>query len=617
MSTTNFNSTTRMYYLMTCFCLIVVGLKGCTEKQEKHPNVILIMTDDQGYGDVRAHGNPYIHTPNLDKLHGESVRFVDFHVNPFCSPTRAALMTGRLSDRSQVRSTIYLRNHLSREETTMAEFFKATGYQTGQFGKWHLGRNYPYRPIDRGFDQWVGLGDGGLGTASDYWGNDRMNDHYYRNGVWEFFEGFGTDVFFDEAMKFIEGAGGDPFFVYLATNIPHGPMNVMPEWREPWEGQDIPGTSPWGDVVDLYATLARFDQNVGRLRTFLEEKGLDENTILIFLTDNGTANGAQAYNAGMRGRKGSLYEGGHRVPCFIHWPKGGMDQGVDVDRFTAHIDLLPTLIEVCGLQTPERGHLDFDGRSLVPLLRDPGAAWADRTLIMHVQNTMEYPEKGRSTLVATERWRLVNGRELYDIVADFSQENDVADQHPEVVADLSDRYEAYWEASGLGYHPYPRPVIGSGYDKETWLTSDGWVIDRREPHTWNQVHVLAGVKNSGYWLVEIARKGTYCFDVRRWPKELDHPIAAALPADTNSDITCLGEPVIVEHGEAIPAAKVRLRVGDRQMEKEVGPADVRAVFEMPLPPGPTVVRAWLLDGDNNEWGAYYVYASLREQSVAP
>lgn len=327
--------------------LLTSQLVSCQEKSPRPPNVILIMTDDQGYGDIAAHGNPIVQTPHLDKLHSESVRFTDFHVNSFCAPTRAALLTGRMSDRTHVRTTVLGRNFLNREETTMAEFFQASGYNTGLFGKWHIGHNYPYRPIDRGFDRWVGQG-GGTGSANDYWGNDRLDDHYYYNGEWKQIDGFGTDVFFDETMKFIKESGENPFFIYLPTYAPHGPMNILPEWRRQYQGLgDAPKAPFWGDTWDLYATLTRFDYNIGRLREFLRENNLDENTILVFTTDNGSSDGDMVFNAGMRGRKGSKFEGGHRVPLFVYWPDGGLTGGRDIDRFTWHFDLLPTFIELC------------------------------------------------------------------------------------------------------------------------------------------------------------------------------------------------------------------------------------------------------------------------------
>ncbi len=550
---------------------------------------------------MACHGNPVIKTPNLDALHAESVRFTNFHVNAFCSPTRASLLTGRMSDRTHVRTTIYSRNHLNRDETTMAEFFKATGYRTGHFGKWHLGRNYPYRPIDRGFDQWVGHGDGGTGTSSDYWGNDKMNDTYWRNGKWEKFSGFCTDIYFDESMKFIERNKGKPFFVYLATNVPHSPWNVPRAWREQYEG-GLPDRT-----VDFYATISRFDYNLGRLRRFLADEKLGDNTIIIYLTDNGTSGGDKVFNAGMRGKKGSVYEGGHRVPCFIHWAAGGINKVVDIDRLTSHFDLLPTLIELCSLEAPARGHLKFDGRSLVPLLKDSETKWPDRTVFMHVQNVREEPVKWMNSVVMTEKWRLINGRELYDIKTDPSQKRDIADKHPEVVADLRQRYERHWDELDMAGYPYPRPIIGSRFEQETWLAPDAWIRDRQGPQTWDQSHVRSGANNSGFWPVEIAADGTYRFDVRRWPKELNHPISASLPPPAGGDIDSQGRTVRPGQGKAIPSKAVELTVGTKKMEAQISDSDVSARFDAKLNAGPTDVRAWLIDAKGSKRGAYYIY----------
>jgi len=598
--------------------LFMAGIGGAAEVQRdlnkanpnprdvlvQRPNVILILTDDQGYGDLACHGNPVIRTPHLDKLHSEAVRFTNFHVNAFCAPTRAALMTGRMSDRTHVRTTVYGRNHLNRDEVTMAEFFKASGYRTGHFGKWHLGRNTPYRPMDRGFDQWVGHGDGGTGTSSDYWGNDKMNDTYWRNGKWETFSGFCTDIYFDESMRFIEASNDEPFFVYLATNVPHSPWNVPREWREPYEeNSELPSAT-----VDFYATLSRFDYNLGRLRSFLAHRALDENTLIVYLTDNGTSGGDRVFNAGMRGRKGSVYEGGHRVPCFMHWPAGGINKATDIDRLTNHFDLLPTLIELCSLESPTRRHLEFDGKSLVPLLKDADASWPDRSLFLHVQNVREIPVKWLNSVVLTEQWRLIQGKELYDIKRDPSQKQNVAHKHPSVVAELRQRYEHHWAELDMAHHPYERPIIGSPHEAETWLAPDAWILDKATPHTWNQSHVRAGADNSGFWPVEIASPGTYQFDVRRWPKELDLPVTAALEAQRTSDIDSQGRPVQPGKGTAIPAVRVELVVGEETYEMKLSDGDAGARFDVPLPAGPTNIRAWLIDAQGNKRGAYYVYA---------
>lgn len=583
---------------------------GCKEQagQIPRPNVILIMTDDQGYGDLACHGNPYIETPNLDRLHAESVRFTNFHVNPFCAPTRAALMTGRFSDLTHVRTTINGRNHLNVNETTMAEYFKSSGYATGHYGKWHLGRNYPFRPMDRGFDKWVGHGDGGTGTASDYWGNDKMNDTYTRDGEWEKFEGFSTDIYFDETMKFIDGIKDEPFFVYLATNVPHAPWNVLEGSREKYEGKLKEYERPKGrSVVDFYSTITRFDENLGRLRKYLSENGLSENTILIFLTDNGTSGGGTVYNAGMKGIKGSVYEGGHRVPCFIHWPTKKLNTATDIDRMTSHIDILPTLIDLCDLKTPKKNSHKLNGKSWIGLLAGKVDNWQDRTLFLHSQNITQQHEKWKNSVVATDEWRLVNQYELYNILKDPGQKVNVAAENTEMIVKLQQQYEQYWKDIEEGKSALQRTVIGSGKINETWLTSDAWVPESIAPHTWNQSHVNNGVKNFGYWPVTIANNGTYHFEVRRWPKEVNIPINSAPDAEIMSDIYSKANPVLMQPGKIIPTEKVNLRIGEEYFEKYISLKDEQADFVVELSKGDTDVQAWLIDSKGNEHPAYYVY----------
>ena len=450
----------------------------------------------------------------------------------------------------------------------------------------------------------MGHGDGGTGTSSDYWGNDKMNDTYWRNGQWERFSGFCTDIYFDEAMKFIEASADEPFFVYLATNVPHGPWNVPRAWTRPYEGQDgLPSSTK-----DFYATLSRFDKNLGRLRTFLSQQGLDESTLIVYLTDNGTSGGDRVFNAGMRGRKGSVYEGGHRVPCFMHWPGGGLDKPKDINRLTHHFDLLPTLIDLCSLKAPARAYLDFDGRSLVPLLRNTDAPWPDRTAFMHVQNVRETPVKWLNSVVMTDQWRLIQGEALYDIRRDPGQTRDVSHDHGDVVTDLRTQYERHWDEVNLAANPYARPIIGSPQQKEAWLVPDAWILDNERKHTWNQSHVRSGVDNSGFWPVEIASDGLYEFDVRRWPRELDLPVNAALDASRTSDIDSQGRPVQPGKGVAISAVRVELVAGEKTFQSSLKSADVSAKFRVPLHAGPIDVRAWLIDAQENRRGAYYVYA---------
>ena len=327
---------------------------------EEKPNVILIITDDQGYGDVSAHGNPLLKTPNLDQLHAASVRLTNYHVDPTCSPTRSALLSGRYSTKTGVWHTICGRSLMAPEELTIAEILSAAGYQTGMFGKWHLGDAYPTRPQDQGFQSVVYHGGGGVGQTPDYFGNDYFDDTYWRQGQVEKFDGYCTDVWFREAQKFIHQHRQDPFFVYLSTNAPHGPFLVDEKYSAPYvEAGDGPSR--------FLGMIANIDENVGNLVAYLKEQQLWDNTIFIFTTDNGTAAGDKVFSAGMRGKKGSEYDGGHRVPFFIHWPKGGIEGGKDVDQLTAHIDLRPTLTELCDVLAID-GPV-ADGTSLVSILK--------------------------------------------------------------------------------------------------------------------------------------------------------------------------------------------------------------------------------------------------------
>ncbi len=362
--------------------LILLLLLGCAVVAQQ-PNVIIVMTDDQGYADMSCHGNPYVRTPAMDRLHSESVRFTDFHVDPTCSPSRAALMTGRYASRAGVWLTYGGRNHLRRDEVTMADVFQRSGYATAIFGKWHLGDNYPFRPIDRGFGESLIHGGGVVGETPDHWGNDYYDDVYLRNGKPEPVSGYSTDVWFREATRFIEKHRNRPFFLYLATNAPHGPRHVPAKYLKPYLGNPkIPEAR-----ARFYGMIVNIDENLAKLRARLAALDLAENTIFLFLTDNGGTAGVAGYNAGMRGKKGTVHEGGHRAACFVHWPKAGLDRGRDIDTLTAHFDLFPTLADWCDLST----NVQFDGRSLAPLVGDEAASWPSRTLLVHHQGRFGQP----------------------------------------------------------------------------------------------------------------------------------------------------------------------------------------------------------------------------------
>jgi len=590
--------------------VVVLGpLTALHAADGRRPNVILLLTDDQGFGDLSCHGNPVLKTPHMDALHDEAVRFGNLHVDAYCSPTRAALMTGRYAHRVGVWRTIAGRNLLRDGELTMAEVFRHNGYRTGHFGKWHLGAHYPYRPIDRGFDEWLGHGDGGTGTAGDAWDNDRVNDLYIHNGRPERRAGFEADVFFDEAMRFMRSSKDRPFFVYLATYNPHSPCSLPDKtWADPYRDK-VPLSTAY-----FFASIARVDENLGRLRRFLQEEGLSDSTILIFLTDNGTAEGEKVFNAGMRGKKGDVFDGGHRVPCFFHWPAGGLKKPADVNRLAAHVDLLPTLVDLCSLKLPRP--VAFDGVSLKPLLYDSAAPWPERTLVVGTPrnrvDTASPPMHWECGAVMTDRWRLVNRDQLYDVTTDAGQRQNVAQRHPAVAKRLLDAYEEYWAGVSAGQETWQgRPILGTPHEEQTCLTSESWTPAQGTGCPWSQGHIAEGTPAFGYWTVRLAKAGFYRIEVRRWPRGVDVPMAGAPSRAKTPDAVLRDQPVLWQlYGaapRALPVAAVRLRIGEHVDEADVGAADQCTIFRVELDAGSTEIEAQLLDDTGRPLcGAYFV-----------
>ena len=546
------------------------------------PNVILVMTDDQGYGDLSCHGNPILKTPNLDRLHGESIRLTNFHVSPFCTPTRAALMTGHYPARTGAYRTSSGRTMMHPDEKTVANLLADNGYVTGMVGKWHLGDNAPHRPQDRGFQDVVWHRCGGVGQASDYWGNDYFDDTYERNGAFETFEGYCTDVWFREGLRFIEANRDRPFFLYIATNAPHGPYRVAPSWAAPYEA-----SVTWGNGANFYGMIANIDHNLGLLRDRLEKLGLAENTILIFMTDNGTARGGefegldseamQGFNAGMRGKKSSIYDGGHRVPFFIHWVQGGLTGGRDVDTLAAHLDVLPTLADLCGIEVPRS--YQPDGRSLVPLLKDPAASWQRDHVIVQFQGGAYFrdaPKPWAFSAVLTQQWRLIDGKVLFNIQADPAQRIDVSNSHPDVVKRLRAYYQPWWESAS----PRMTPVsidVGSARENPTRLSSQDWYMPTGNP-PWNFGGIRRLPRVTGPWNVNVTQAGRYRLTLRQWPAEANKSVAAV---------------------------RARVRIAGQEKACPVEPGSQGVVFEMDLPGGPTQLWTYLYDDKGRAGGAYF------------
>lgn len=571
-----------------------------TRTNSSSPNVILVITDDQGYGDISAHGNPALKTPELDRLHGASLRLTDFHVGPTCAPTRGALMSGQWTNRAGPWHTIMGRSMLFADKLTLGDIFSASGYATGHFGKWHLGDNYPYRPEDRGFQEVVRHGAGGVGQTPDYWNNAYFDDTYFYNGKPKQFEGYCTDVYFNEAKRFIrESVESDkPFFAYISTNAPHSPFHCPPEYSEPYQHL----ASVHHHLPDFFGMIANIDANVGQLRAWLEQEGLAENTIFIFMTDNGSANGWRLYNAGMRGRKGSEYDGGHRVPFFLHWPAGGFDQPRDIDRLTAHVDVLPTLIELCGL-SPTPSDYTLDGRSLVPLLKNPQNNWEDRVVITDSQRVVD-PIKWRKSATMTERWRLVNGVELYDIDADPGQENDLAEQFPEVVTELRAAYEAWWVDISPAFKKTSRIYVGNPAENPSVLTAHDWITGGKSP-PWNQSLIRSTrATDSRFWALKVEEAGTYRIALRRWPRESG--LSLRSPAKPGAPVPGL-QAYRETPGVALPIVGAEIKIAGQSMQMEIPEDRAEAVFEIKLPAGDAELEAnFNLESGATE-GAFYAY----------
>lgn len=409
------------------------------------PNIILIVTDDQGYGELACHGNPTIKTPSLDRLHAESVRFTAFHASPTCAPTRASIMTGQHEFKNGVTHTIMQRERLALDATTIAQVLVEAGYQTGVFGKWHLGDEPAYRPAKRGFIESFIHGAGGIGqsydgSCGDFPGNSYFDPYVLHNERVEKTAGYCTDVFFDQAMQWIAANAKQPFFAQIATNAPHAPLICPPEFQEPYERLGLDEKS-----AAYYGMISNIDHNVGRLLDKLDELELAQRTLVIFMTDNGHTQD-MLYNAGMRGRKGTPHEGGTRVPAFFRWP-GTLKAGTDVGALAGAIDLFPTFAELSAAKVLEPAKLD--GRSLVPLLHDQNAPWPDRYLFTHVgrwEKGQAASSKYKQCAVRSQRFRLVNNEELYDIANDPGEKQNVLGQHPEIAAAMRKAYDQWWDS---------------------------------------------------------------------------------------------------------------------------------------------------------------------------
>lgn len=524
----------------------------------RRPNIILVMTDDQGYGDLGVHGNPRLRTPNLDRLARDGARFDAFYVSPVCSPTRASLLTGRYNYRTGVVDTYLGRSLMHADEVTLAELLSGAGYRTGIFGKWHLGDNFPLRAIDQGFQQTLTLNGGGIGQPSDPPGGERYHDPLLRrNGGWERTNGYVSDVITDGALAFIRENRDRPFFAYVAFNAPHTPLEAPGDKLAHYRGLGLRASDfhspghPIAAAFDaettarVYSMVENVDDNIGRLLTALDELGVREHTIVAFLTDNGPQQ--PRYNAGLRGLKGTVHDGGIRVPFFVRWP-GRVPANRTIDRIAAHIDVVPTLLDLIGVSVPPGVRLD--GRSLRPLLVGDQRGWPDRTLFFQWHRG-DVPERGRAFAARSQRYKLVqalgNGAkpapsgsraQLFDMLTDAFESRDIAAEHPEIVAALQRGYDA-WFTEVTGVRDYTdagiaRIAIGAPQENPVRLTRQDW----RGPNAgWAPTSL-------GHWLVDVRRSGIYTITTRIAPLTKPGRVKLSIGATTLEQPLAAGAAVI-------------------------------------------------------------------------
>ncbi len=572
-----------------CFCLAVCvpAEAHCLapSNPSKRPNVIIVLSDDQGYGDFSCHGNPVLRTPHLDRWHAQGIRLTDFHVAPMCTPTRGQLLTGCDALHTGASSVCAGRSFVRRGIPTLAELFAANGYRTGHFGKWHLGDSYPNLPHQRGFQESVYFLGWGITSMADLWQNDCFDGRFRHNGELKQYKGYCTDVWFDLAMNWMKegGENREPFFLYLPTNAAHGPCWVADKYKEPYKGRGPAG---------FFGMIANLDENLGRLDAFLKANGLYDNTLVLFLNDNGGTAGVKLFNAGMRGHKTEYYEGGHRAACFLRWPAGGLRKPADLDALTEVQDLAPTLLELCGCK--EKNKATFDGTSLASLLTGKTDVLPDRMLVVQYG---QKPTKWDGA-VMWNKWRLVQGNELYDLGRDPGQKENVAVAHDGIVKKMRAHYEKWWAGVEPRLDDFSPIGIGSDKENPVCLSAADWA----NVYCDNMQNLRQGVNRNGPWHLAVERAGEYEIALRRWPKEADAAISAGVPAFKAVDG---GLPP----GRALPIVRARLKIGKVDEAKPVVAGAKEIVFQVKLRAGARErMQTWFYDEDGKELcGAYFAY----------
>lgn len=556
------------------------------------PNVLIVMTDDQGLGDFSCTGNPVLKTPHFDAFARQAVRLTDFHVTPMCSPTRGQLLTGLAALRNGATSVTAGRTFLRPGIPTLADLFAKAGYRTGLFGKWHLGDSYPHRPMDRGFQESIyHLGWGQLHSTPEFdW--PLIDGRYFHNGVEKRFKGHCTDFWFDAAMAWMKErkAKGEPFLCYLPTNAPHAPHIDLDEYIAPYRGKGPAG---------FFGMIAHLDKRFGDLEKFLADEKLRDNTIVLFMTDNGGTAGVATFNAGLRAGKTTYYDGGHRVPCWIRWPNGKLGEPRDIKTLTQNTDLLPTLCELCGVAPPRWAASDdlYRGVSLAGLLRGTQKDLPDRKLVVQYGQVL----KKFDACILWGKWRLVKGEELYDIEADRAQKTNVADRHPDVVNAMRSHYETWWRGLEPTLNDFVPISIGAKQQPVVELTSGDW--EGIYADNTGFVREAVGGPTGGHWHILVEEPGVYEFTLRRWPEQTRAALgdkyepSAKSPANRPKQVT-VGFPTI---------ATAQLEIAGVKASVQADPKATGAVLTTTLPAGRTKLKAWFTDAEGKALcGAFFV-----------
>lgn len=557
----------------------------------ERPNVIIVLSDDQGYGDFSCHGNPILKTPALDKLYNESIRFDNFHVAPLCTPTRGQLMTGLDAMHNGAATVLTGRNILRRDIITMPEIFSKNGYATGLFGKWHLGENYPDRPMDRGFQKCVWHKGWGLLSEIEF-DNDYYETRYMDSLETKQSGEYCTNLWFNKAMEWMDEMAGrkQPFFTYLALNAPHGPFNApLQDFNFYKEKVDNNSTA------SFFGLIRNIDRNMERLDNWLDSSGLKENTLIVYMTDNGTAGGVDIYNAGMRDKKGSNYDGGHRAACFMRWSAGKIIGGRTVTEATQIQDILPTFIELLNLDLPEKN--PFDGKSLVSVICE-NKPLDDRMFVVQYGGNVK-PEKYFSCVV-WNYWRLVGKGELYNINKDPGQKNDVAENYPEIMDKMQAFYEDWWKGVETGINEIIPIVVGSEMENPVIFNSANWV-DGAVNTQW-KVAQAGGNPKGGTSYIQIAIDGKYKIELSRWPFHLQRNLVLPGPS------TAVGG-TLLHTGNAVPAVYgcFSINGGEPVVVEKNSPNAVKISYETYLKSGDITFQGWFKDKSGiNLCGAYYI-----------